>query len=917
VMVAGGVNSSGVLDSVETYDYLARAWTLRANHLNIARYGHAATLLQDGRVLVTGGDNGTGEIGAWEMYSPGTDAWDRSPSAQQEMLVPRLRHNATLLPNGKVMLTGGMTKFGEPVEWTEEFDVQFSSWSMMGTMQVPRGYHTTVLLHDGTLAAIGGFTGLNRLTSVETRYFGLPIDELTPEGTQRQPQNVDVDTGTLAHGGFLTLRGERFKGVSEASGGRGNANSSFNGPRLYFQRMDGSGNNSQASSGFSVDLSTSVYRYLKDNPNTSSWSAADSSITFQVPASTALLPAGWYQVRVAANAQFSTAKAVQVGPPRPSGQPGIPIGTRLGLSSVSWTWAAAPGTFDGYHIYSDTNGVFVGTSASNSFIQKNLGPNSVASVRVAPYNISGDGLVGVSTIALANQSAVVDGLRPANRTSVSITWSWSPNPIAVAYNIFSTTAPAPIARPSANTFVLTGLSTNSAYAMAVQAVTDTSLGPLTATVTAYTLAASPSPGAPSLIPSTGSILAQWFTVGNPSATFYSVQAAREDGSTTTFDDVAGNEYGITGDFIRPNTQYRVYLSAVNGDGIHTPDSPLFLGATCSFAMPPANATITDAGPSSIGISWSANGNPSSTTYMVTYQADTSSGDCVTQTTTVAWRTSALSASISDLLTSRDYTICISAFNRYGQQTAFVAASAFTSNGGGPPGSLIVSVPRARATTFMGNVGTVTIRTVEMSIPAETFDNDMTLYVTSYVPSGISMAPGTCGGLDDSVISVTPSLDAQPRRPFELGISYEDRDHIADPSTLSVIRYDPASGTCVPMKTTRIDAQRKVVIAEVNHLSIFKLMQISPAAAVEDMRVFPNPLFTHSQGFFTFDRMPAGTHVRIYTLHGEGVFDDSANASGILTWDAHNKSGRPVGSGVYLAVVENGGTKKIVKVVVIR
>ena len=64
------------------------------------RTSHSATLLRDGRVLITGGGDGT--LGP-EEYDPASDTW----SATGSMLTPRTGYTATLLLNGQVLITGG------------------------------------------------------------------------------------------------------------------------------------------------------------------------------------------------------------------------------------------------------------------------------------------------------------------------------------------------------------------------------------------------------------------------------------------------------------------------------------------------------------------------------------------------------------------------------------------------------------------------------------------------------------------------------------------------------------------------------------------------------------------------------------------------------------------------------------------
>src|SRR2546427_10288613 len=80
------------------------SWTVTGS-LGTARYGHTATLLPNGKVLVVGGW-GFGYLdlkGSAELYDPATGKWNGTGSLN----IPRYVHTATLLPNGKVLVTGG------------------------------------------------------------------------------------------------------------------------------------------------------------------------------------------------------------------------------------------------------------------------------------------------------------------------------------------------------------------------------------------------------------------------------------------------------------------------------------------------------------------------------------------------------------------------------------------------------------------------------------------------------------------------------------------------------------------------------------------------------------------------------------------------------------------------------------------
>jgi hypothetical protein len=71
--------------------------------MHMARSGHQATLLDDGRVLVTGGSDDTGAaINRAEVFNPVTRTWaDVEPNVHA-----RLEHAATLLQDGRVIVIG-------------------------------------------------------------------------------------------------------------------------------------------------------------------------------------------------------------------------------------------------------------------------------------------------------------------------------------------------------------------------------------------------------------------------------------------------------------------------------------------------------------------------------------------------------------------------------------------------------------------------------------------------------------------------------------------------------------------------------------------------------------------------------------------------------------------------------------------
>lgn len=133
------------------------AWsTGPSSNFGTRSYGPAVIL--DGRVfLIGGGDPPTATVETIDLNAS-SPSWRYVAS----MSVARRQHNATILPDGRVLVTGGsrgsgFDNSGSPVLYAELYDPATNRWTRMASNAQYRGYHSVgVLLPDGRVLSAGG-----------------------------------------------------------------------------------------------------------------------------------------------------------------------------------------------------------------------------------------------------------------------------------------------------------------------------------------------------------------------------------------------------------------------------------------------------------------------------------------------------------------------------------------------------------------------------------------------------------------------------------------------------------------------------------------------------------------------------------------------------------------------------------------
>jgi len=213
VLVTGGsVNSwsNRPTATVEIYDPVRDVWTPVASMAG-ERRGHTATQLPDGRVLVVGGvGNLYSDV---ELYDPATNRWVAAEPRHTRWFF----NTATLLTNGQVLVLGP--------ESVERYDPVSNHWFPAAPLPTPEGepnwrqYFSVTPLADGQILVSGGLAHTYRHNPPNpTREVPIPLkdtvryDPATDRWTADAPLNTTRFghlTATLPDGRVLAVGGDR------------------------------------------------------------------------------------------------------------------------------------------------------------------------------------------------------------------------------------------------------------------------------------------------------------------------------------------------------------------------------------------------------------------------------------------------------------------------------------------------------------------------------------------------------------------------------------------------------------------------------------------------------------------------------------------------------------------------------------
>lgn len=152
VLLVGGVGaaSNSINNSAELFSFTTRTFVATGS-MRLPRYAHAAAALADGRAIIMGGGvpqaNGF-ETASTEIFNPATSTFSDGPS----MSIARFNATAVTLNDGRILVVGGNGKRS-----SEVYSPATNVFTPVGNMSVAHGLgHVSLKLLNGKVLVLGG-----------------------------------------------------------------------------------------------------------------------------------------------------------------------------------------------------------------------------------------------------------------------------------------------------------------------------------------------------------------------------------------------------------------------------------------------------------------------------------------------------------------------------------------------------------------------------------------------------------------------------------------------------------------------------------------------------------------------------------------------------------------------------------------
>ena len=359
VFVSGPDSTTRYLDTSGT-----GAWTTVATRVGANREYGSSVMYDAGRVLIMGGGDPVVNTAEVIDLNAGSPAW----SSVGNMASARRQMNATILPNGKVFVTGGTTNAGnEPagqVLSSEMWSPSTGNFTTMASAQTPRLYHSTaILLPDGRVISAGGGRPGTEYKNAEI--FSPPYLFVSGGGAATRPTIDSHLSKSVRPGSTIFVTTPDATNISDVT---------------------------------LIALSSVTHtRNMNQRFNRLSFTQGMGGLNVTLPSSSNSIPPGYYMLFILnSNGVPSVAQIINVNSSNalPPGAPSSLGATATSTSSVSLSWSAGSGSIDHYEIQRATNknGPFttLSNTTSTSFTDSSLSSTTTYIYRVRAVDAQGN-----------------------------------------------------------------------------------------------------------------------------------------------------------------------------------------------------------------------------------------------------------------------------------------------------------------------------------------------------------------------------------------------------------------------------------------------------------------------------------------------------------------------------------------------
>jgi hypothetical protein len=670
----------------------------------------------------------------------------------------------------------------------------------------------------------------------------------------------------------------------------------------------------------------------------------------------------YYRVRASngdaiATVYSATAAVIALPPPPNPSAAGTPVGTALGVSSVTWSWVLAAGATDHY-LFRASDNSYLGSSSSGPFVQTALSPNTPYGLRAAGVNVGGTGPLSPSatvyTLAAAPTGAAVSSITATTQVA---SWSLAGNPASTTAQLERSTNAIVYASLVSGAFAsyadadLLGCTT---YYYRVR--NQNGNGLLTSYASFQGVTANTTPAPPSGLTASanagGTVSLSWNLSGTEGVTGYRLYTDGGSGAVSYGAPLAvlgSTATAFTTGVLTSSAAYTFALRAVHRCGdAETTGALAMSGAATAAAAVRAVIKEPDSGKRIHGnrvtilgeltgsaqridfqyklaasTSWltvpAANVNHPNPDYDAPYfthwdvnaiapgfydlRAVAYGQDGVPDAAPPAVRVEVVAAAVNADI---DENSLAGQIQKNQTISNGVSSVIDTAGAGASDPSVRVTIPAGAVTSGTATVSVIANPTITTAAPAgQTFAGSA---IKIDLSNGQSALNGTA----------------------QISLTYPDT--VRFPSLLQIYYLNEATGQWSRDFASTVDTASRTVTGLTPHFSTFALMiGTSFSPDLDSVQVYPVPFKPNGQNPdegrpFTagdpasgilFANLAMGSQIKIYTLTGRLVSSlDNAPITGTIRWDARNQDGRDVASGAYFAVISSTGHKSVVKKLVI-